>query len=144
MPGRAAPALNASHLARLEAESIHILRKAVVEVRKPVMLFSAGKDSTVLAHLGLRAFAPGAPPFPLLNVDSTWEFRSLIEFRDAFARQHGFDSSCVLQSRVGGGCPGRWTSRKHDVVPRGLPGRGQGNRFPGFLWAFQILGHDVA
>jgi len=80
-----------SHLARLEAESIHILREAVAESERPVMLFSAGKDSTVMAHLALRAFFPGTPPFPLLHVDSTWEFRDLTEFRDAFAREHGFE-----------------------------------------------------
>jgi sulfate adenylyltransferase subunit 2 len=79
-----------SHLAKLEAESIHILREAVAEARNPVMLFSAGKDSTVLAHLALRAFSPATPPFPLLHIDSTWEFRSLIAFRDAFAQQHEF------------------------------------------------------
>ena len=79
-----------SHLARLEAEAIHILREAVAEARNPVMLFSAGKDSTVLAHLALRAFYPATPPLPLLDIDSTWEFRSLIAFRDAFAQQHGF------------------------------------------------------
>ncbi len=80
-----------SHLARLESEAIHILREAVTEARRPVMLFSAGKDSTVLAHLALRAFFPGKPPFPLLHIDSTWEFRALLAFRDAFARDHGFD-----------------------------------------------------
>jgi 3'-phosphoadenosine 5'-phosphosulfate sulfotransferase (PAPS reductase)/FAD synthetase len=80
-----------SHLARLESEAIHILREAVAEERKPVMLFSAGKDSTVLEHLALRAFFPGRPPFPLLHIDSTWEFRSLLDFRDAFAREHGFE-----------------------------------------------------
>jgi 3'-phosphoadenosine 5'-phosphosulfate sulfotransferase (PAPS reductase)/FAD synthetase len=92
MPTSAAPESKANdpHLARLEAEAIHILREAVAEAHDPVMLFSAGKDSTVLAHLALRAFAPCTPPFPLLHVDSTWEFRSLIEFRDAFARRHGF------------------------------------------------------
>ncbi len=92
MPTSAAPEpkRNDPHLARLEAESIHILREAVAETHNPVMLFSAGKDSTVLAHLALRAFAPCAPRFPLLHVDSTWEFRSLIEFRDAFSRRHGF------------------------------------------------------
>ncbi|QPC95911.1 sulfate adenylyltransferase subunit CysD [Mesorhizobium sp. INR15] len=79
-----------SHLARLESEAIHILREAIAEARKPVMLFSAGKDSTVLAHLALRAFFPGKPPFPLLHIDSTWEFKSLLQFRDAFAREHGF------------------------------------------------------
>lgn len=80
-----------SHLERLEAESIHIIREVVAEARKPVMLFSAGKDSTVMAHLALRAFYPGRPPFPLLHVDSTWEFRSLIEFRDRFAKTNGFE-----------------------------------------------------
>jgi sulfate adenylyltransferase subunit 2 len=80
-----------SHLDRLEAESIYILREAVAEARNPVMLFSAGKDSTVMAHLALRAFHPAKPPFPLLHVDSTWEFRSLLAFRDAFAREHGLE-----------------------------------------------------
>lgn len=78
-----------SHLDRLESEAIFIMREAVSEARKPVMLFSAGKDSTVLAHLALRAFYPAKPPFPLLHVDSTWEFQSLLDFRDAFAEKHG-------------------------------------------------------
>ncbi len=82
--------LSSSHLDWLESESIHILREAIAEAQNPVMLFSAGKDSTVMAHLALRAFYPSPPPMPLLHVDSTWEFRSLIEFRDAFAREHGF------------------------------------------------------
>jgi len=80
-----------SHLDRLESEAIHILREAVAEARNPVMLFSAGKDSTVMAHVALRAFYPGKPPFPLLHIDSTWEFQSLLAFRDGFARDHGFD-----------------------------------------------------
>ena len=79
-----------SHLSRLESEAIYILREAVAEARKPVMLFSAGKDSTVLAHLALRAFFPGRPPFPLLHIDSTWAFRSLLRLRDAFASEHRF------------------------------------------------------
>jgi len=79
------------HLSWLEAEAIHIIREAVAEAQNPVMLFSAGKDSTVMAHLALRAFYPSKPPFPLLHVDSTWEFQSLIEFRDAFAAEHGFE-----------------------------------------------------
>lgn len=78
------------HLTSLEAEAIHILRDATAQSRSPVMLFSAGKDSTVLAHLALRAFYPSTPPFPLLHIDSTWEFRSLIAFRDSFARETGF------------------------------------------------------
>ncbi|MCA6303911.1 MAG: sulfate adenylyltransferase subunit 2, partial [Phenylobacterium sp.] len=80
-----------SHLEALEAESIHIIREATAEARKPVMLFSAGKDSTVMAHLALLAFHPSPPPFPLLHIDSTWEFRSLLDFRDDFARRHRFD-----------------------------------------------------
>lgn len=80
-----------SRLEWLEAEAIHILREGVAEGVNPVMLFSAGKDSTVLAHLALRAFFPGPPPFPLLHVDSTWEFRSLLDFRDAFAKRHDFE-----------------------------------------------------
>jgi sulfate adenylyltransferase subunit 2 len=75
-----------SHLARLEAESIHIIREGVAECSNPVMLFSAGKDSTVMASLAMKAFYPGKPPFPLLHIDSTWEFRSLLDFRDEFAR----------------------------------------------------------
>jgi sulfate adenylyltransferase subunit 2 len=80
-----------THLDALEAESIHIIREVVAEAQKPVMLFSAGKDSTVMAHLAIRAFFPSKPPFPLLHIDSTWEFMSLIAFRDDFARQHGFE-----------------------------------------------------
>jgi len=79
-----------SHLHRLEAEAIHILREAVAEAANPVLLFSAGKDSTVLAHLACRAFYPAPPPLPLLHIDSTWEFRSLLEFRDRFAASAGF------------------------------------------------------
>lgn len=85
------PPSGMSHLDRLESEAIHILREAVSEARNPVMLFSAGKDSTVMAHVALRAFYPGKPPFPLLHIDSTWEFQSLLAFRDDFVRDHGFD-----------------------------------------------------
>jgi sulfate adenylyltransferase subunit 2 len=81
--------MGSNHLSWLEAEAIHILREAVAESSNPVMLFSAGKDSTVLAHLALRAFYPGKPPFPLLHIDSTWEFQSLLDFRDNFARENG-------------------------------------------------------
>lgn len=80
-----------SHLSWLESEAIHIIREVVAEAQNPVMLFSAGKDSTVMAHLAIRAFYPSKPPFPLLHVDSTWEFRSLLAFRDAFAAEHGFE-----------------------------------------------------
>ncbi len=82
--------LTERHLAELEAEAIHIVREATAQARNPVMLFSAGKDLTVLAHIALRAFYPSKPPFPLLHIDSTWEFQDLIAFRDAFAEENGF------------------------------------------------------
>lgn len=80
-----------THLQRLEAEAIHIFRECLAEARNPVLLFSAGKDSTVLAAIAMRAFHPARPPLPLLHVDSTWEFASLLAFRDAFARRHDFE-----------------------------------------------------
>jgi len=79
------------HLAQLESEAIHILREGVAEARKPVLLFSGGKDSTVLAALAARAFHPSPPPLPLLHIDSTWEFQEILEFRDRFAERYGFD-----------------------------------------------------
>jgi sulfate adenylyltransferase subunit 2 len=93
-----------SHLDRLEAESIHILRESVAEAQKPVMLFSAGKDSTVMAHLAARAFYPSRPPFPLLHVDSTWEFTELLAFRDRFAKENGFE--LLVRSNEGGRAAG--------------------------------------
>lgn len=78
------------HLQRLEAEAIYILREGVAEAINPVLLFSGGKDSTVLAHLALRAFYPAPPPLPLLHIDSTWEFAEVLAFRDAFADRFGF------------------------------------------------------
>jgi sulfate adenylyltransferase subunit 2 len=80
-----------SHLSRLEAESIHILREVVAECDRPVMLYSIGKDSSVMLHLAIKAFYPGRPPFPLLHVDTTWKFRQMIEFRDLTARRLGMD-----------------------------------------------------
>ncbi len=79
------------HLQALENESLAILRDGVAEAERPVLLFSGGKDSTVLAHLAVKAFHPDRPPLPLLHVDSTWEFRDVLEFRDSFAAQHGFE-----------------------------------------------------
>ena len=78
------------HLLALESEAIGILRDGFAEARNPVVLFSGGKDSTVLAHLVLRAFHPAPPPIPLLHIDSTWEFGDVLAFRDAFAARHGF------------------------------------------------------
>jgi sulfate adenylyltransferase subunit 2 len=78
-----------THLQRLEAESIHILREVVAESERPVMLYSIGKDSSVLLHLAMKAFHPAKPPFPLLHVDTTWKFREMIAFRDATAARLG-------------------------------------------------------
>jgi sulfate adenylyltransferase subunit 2 len=80
-----------SHLDLLEAESIHIFREAAAQFRKPVMLYSIGKDSTVLLHLARKAFFPQAVPFPLLHVDTTWKFREMIEFRDRTAKELNLD-----------------------------------------------------
>jgi sulfate adenylyltransferase subunit 2 len=80
-----------THLDALEAESIHILREVVAETARPVMLFSAGKDSAVMLHLAKKAFFPGAPPFPLLHVDTTWKFRAMYAMRDAAARAAGME-----------------------------------------------------
>jgi len=80
-----------THLDRLEAESIHIMREVVAECENPVMLYSVGKDSSVMLHLALSAFYPSKPPFPLLHVDTTWKFREMIEFRDATAKKYGLD-----------------------------------------------------
>jgi sulfate adenylyltransferase subunit 2 len=80
-----------THLQRLEAESIHILREVVAECEKPVMLYSIGKDSSVMLHLAMKAFYPAKPPFPLLHVDTTWKFREMIAFRDQTAAKLGLD-----------------------------------------------------
>ena len=80
-----------THLQRLEAESIFILREVAATADNPVMMYSIGKDSAVMLHLALKAFAPGKPPFPLLHVDTTWKFREMIEFRDRRARELGLD-----------------------------------------------------
>ncbi|MDG3443855.1 sulfate adenylyltransferase subunit CysD [Nitrospirillum amazonense] len=80
-----------THLQRLEAESIHILREVVAETQNPVMLYSIGKDSAVMLHLAMKAFYPAKPPFPLLHVDTTWKFREMIAFRDQRAVDLGLD-----------------------------------------------------
>ena len=80
-----------THLQRLEAESVQIIREVVAECENPVMLYSIGKDSAVMLHLALKAFAPGKPPFPLLHVDTTWKFREMIAFRDQTAERLGLE-----------------------------------------------------
>ncbi len=78
---------NLTHLKQLEAESIHIIREVVAEFDNPVMLYSIGKDSSVMVQLALKAFYPAKPPFPLLHVDTTWKFREMIEFRESYAKK---------------------------------------------------------
>jgi len=80
-----------THLQRLEAESIHILREVVAEAERPVMLYSVGKDSAVMLHLAKKAFFPARPPFPLLHVDTTWKFRAMYELRDRAAADAGME-----------------------------------------------------
>ncbi|MEW5424330.1 sulfate adenylyltransferase subunit CysD [Amorphus sp. 3PC139-8] len=80
-----------SHLQRLESESIRIMREVASEFRNPVMLYSIGKDSSVMLHLAMKAFYPSKPPFPLIHVDTTWKFREMIEFRDETAKRLGLD-----------------------------------------------------
>ncbi len=80
-----------THLQRLEAESIQIMREVVAECEHPVMLYSIGKDSAVMLHLAVKAFYPSKPPFPLLHVDTTWKFREMIEFRDVMVKKLGLD-----------------------------------------------------
>ncbi|HEX4388460.1 MAG TPA: sulfate adenylyltransferase subunit CysD, partial [Steroidobacteraceae bacterium] len=85
----ALPHAGLTHLQRLEAESIQILREVLAECERPVMLYSIGKDSAVMLHLAMKAFYPAVPPFPLLHVDTTWKFRAMYEFRDAVAARLG-------------------------------------------------------
>jgi sulfate adenylyltransferase subunit 2 len=80
-----------THLRQLEAESIHILREVTAEFERPVMLYSIGKDSSVMVHLAKKAFHRGKLPFPLLHIDTTWKFREMIRFRDEFCKKNGFD-----------------------------------------------------
>src|SRR5512139_1445851 len=80
-----------THLRQLEAESIHIMREVAAEFRHPVMLYSIGKDSSVMLHLALKAFHPAKPPFPLLHVDTTWKFREMIAFRDHEMKRLGLE-----------------------------------------------------
>lgn len=83
--------MSPTHLDRLEAESIHIMREVAAECENPVMLYSVGKDSSVMLHLALKAFAPSLPPFPFMHVDTTWKFREMIRFRDETAEKLGLE-----------------------------------------------------
>ncbi len=83
--------MSLSHLQSLEAESLHIFREVVAQTERPVLLYSIGKDSSVLLHLARKAFAPAPLPFPLLHIDTGWKFREMIAFRDATVARHGLD-----------------------------------------------------
>jgi sulfate adenylyltransferase subunit 2 len=87
----AVPLPELTHLDRLEAESMHIIREVVSECERPVMLYSIGKDSSVMLHLAMKAFFPAKPPFPLLHIDTTWKFREMISFRGGVAARYGVD-----------------------------------------------------
>jgi len=80
-----------THLKQLEAESIHIIREVAAEFENPVMLYSIGKDSAVMLHLAMKAFAPGKLPFPLMHIDTTWKFKDMIKFHDNMAKKHGLE-----------------------------------------------------
>ncbi|MGL4410931.1 MAG: sulfate adenylyltransferase subunit CysD [Bacteroidales bacterium] len=80
-----------SHLRQLEAESIHIIREVAAEFENPVMLYSIGKDSSVMVRLAEKAFAPGKVPFPLMHIDSKWKFQEMIDFRETYAKEHGWN-----------------------------------------------------
>ena len=82
---------NYNHLDALEAEAIYIMREVAAECEKPVMLYSIGKDSSVMLHLALKAFYPEKPPFPFMHIDTTWKFREMIEFRDCIAAEKGIE-----------------------------------------------------
>ena len=89
-----------SHLKELEAESIHIIREVVAEFENPVMLYSIGKDSSVMVRLAEKAFYPGKVPFPLMDIDSKWKFKEMIEFRDKYARENNWD--LIVESNMKG------------------------------------------
>ena len=89
---------NLTHLKQLEAESINIIREVTAEFEKPVMLYSIGKDSSVMLHLALKAFYPGKPPFPLMHIDTTWKFREMIEFRDQQVGKLGLELIVYINS----------------------------------------------
>src|SRR5258708_24251204 len=82
---------NPTHLKQLEAESIHIIREVAAEFQNPVMLYSIGKDSSVMVRLAQKSFHPGKLPFPLLHIDTTWKFKEMIRFRDSFTKENGLE-----------------------------------------------------
>ena len=118
------PVVTLTHLQRLEAESIHILREVVAQASKPVMLFSIGKDSAVMLHLARKAFHPARPPFPLLHVDTTWKFREMYAMREAMAQQAGVP---LL------------VHRNPDALARGINPFDHGSQVHTYVWKTQGL-----
>jgi sulfate adenylyltransferase subunit 2 len=106
-----------THLQRLEAESIHIFREVVAECDRPALLYSIGKDSSVMLHLALKAFAPAKPPFPLLQIASGWDFREMLAFRDATAEHFGLE--LLVHTNAGHGL------RRPHADPGAAPGTRQ-------------------
>ena len=95
-------AYSLTHLKQLEAESIHIIREVAAEFHNPVMLYSIGKDSSVMLHLALKAFYPAKPPFPLLHIDTTWKFKEMTEFRDRYIKAWSWGWSCIVHTNQEG------------------------------------------
>ena len=112
------PGYTLTHLKQLEAESIHIIREVAAEFERPVLLYSIGKDSSVLLHLARKAFYPGRLPFPLLHVDTTWKFRDMIAFRDRIARELDLDLIVYTneQGRAANVTPFTYGSRKYTDI----------------------------
>lgn len=112
------PGYSLSHLKRLEAEALHIIREAVAQSENPVMLYSIGKDSSVMVRLAQKAFYPGRIPFPLLHIDTTFKFKEMIEFRDTFCRDNTLD--CIVhvneEGRAAGINPFTHGSRKYTDI----------------------------
>ena len=100
----------------MEAESIHIIREVAAEFANPVMLYSIGKDSSVMLHLARKAFFPGTLPFPLLHVDTGWKFREMYEFRDRTAKEYGFE---LLVHKIRKGW--RWASTRSCTAAPSIP-----------------------
>jgi sulfate adenylyltransferase subunit 2 len=132
----ATPPTPMTHLERLEAESIQIFREAASESERPVMLYSVGKDSSVMLHLALKAFYPSLPPFPLLHVDTTWKFQAMYAFRDERVAEHGLD---LL------------VHRNPDCIERGINPFDHGSALHTDLWkteglkqALDLHGFDLA
>lgn len=95
---------NLSHLDELEAEAIYIIREVAAECENPVMLYSIGKDSSVMLHLAMKAFYPEKPPFPFLHIDTTWKFKEMIQFRDHIAEKMGIEMLVYTNEEA---CKGR-------------------------------------